>query len=382
MQKIIGILVIGLIFFSIYLVLAPRVIAQPTQYFSFVPQGGEGGNNVPTIGQFAASSTVYANMYSLINATVQDLDGSSQIVNATVQLNGTVILKYVAGTNTFSIGNDSNHYVTIDAGNCIKTTLNSTAYRLSWKVEFYWNYSLGSISVIETNTKVFDMVSSSTNSKTGLFTFEPRLIIGSAFADDSMVNPSQTIIFSGTVYYYGTSTAPEDSSGITTVVSLNGDVKGSTTNIPSGSFAIQVTGESSVAQYNYLVYAVTVRGGTATNKTAVVDVDKIECYDKGSSPSSPVSLGVSTVDWFRLRHQSNGAALQGSVNINGTAATWDPGYSYWYIAQVYNVNVTETYNVTSFTDSQYGITGYVNSIGNLSVTWQTQGGRVMPGSLL
>ena len=163
----------------------------------------------PTIGVFQAPPTVYANKYFLLNATINDADGIADFVNATIEINGTIVLLWVNSTNVFSESQDASGYCTLDASNSFKTNLNTTAHRLSWKIKLTWTYPEGSISVISTNTNVFDSAGASGSGvTTSLFTFEDDLIVYSASVSDSRVNPSDSVTFSGAVYYENTTDSP------------------------------------------------------------------------------------------------------------------------------------------------------------------------------
>lgn len=157
----------------------------------------------PTIGEFQAPSTAYAQQYFFLNATINDADGVADFVNATVELSNGIILKWVKATNAFSEYQDTNNYCALDAVNSLRTSVNSTAYKLSWKIKLTWTFPEGLVNIVATNTKVFSTDGSGSNSKIGLFAFEDDLIVASASVDDSRVNPSDAITVSGTVAYEG-----------------------------------------------------------------------------------------------------------------------------------------------------------------------------------
>lgn len=234
-------------------------------------------NAVPTIGEFQAPSTVYANKYFLLNATVNDNDGAGQILNATVQLSNSVVLKWEKATDTFSKHSDPNNYCILDASNSFSASVNSTAYKLTWKIMLMWAYPEGSVDVVVTDTKVFDSEGASgSGSKAGLFIFEDDLIVDNAYAVNSRVNPFQFLTFIGVLYYEGTVTPPENISGITVEVNLGTTLKGSTTSIDSnGVFSISFNAESDIDLYAYTVYATTDEN-TVQNRTVNVIVDGIK----------------------------------------------------------------------------------------------------------
>jgi len=129
------------------------------------------GNPVsPTIEEFQAPSTVYANDYFFLNATINDAGGVADFVNTTIEISNNVILKWVNSTNTFSIFYDPNSYSSIYPDRCSRTTVNASAYRLSWNIRLNESYPEGSVNIVVNNTKVYDADDDyGSNSQTGLF---------------------------------------------------------------------------------------------------------------------------------------------------------------------------------------------------------------------
>lgn len=242
--------------------------------------GPESANTAPTIGEFACDSTVYANKYSLVNATVNDADGVADFENCTIQLNGTIQLKWANSTNTFSELADASNYCTLDASNSLKTSVNSTAVKLSWKIRLYWNYTEGSIFI---NGTVFDdEPESGTGGPSSLFTFEDDLIVYSVSHSPHEPELGQTFTVTGQLYYTGTSTAPEDGTGITVRLWKAGFLIASTTTVTTGQFSISHS-EPEAGEYYYTVYSQTDEVSTQ-NQTERVDVVK-----RGSGTYTPPS---------------------------------------------------------------------------------------------
>jgi len=322
-------------------------------------------NVAPTIGTFQAPNTVYANKYFFLNATINDADGVADFVNATIEISNSVVLKWTASTNVFSEYSDANGYCTLDAANSLRTTVNSTAYRLSWKIKLTWTFPEGSVSVISTNTKVYDSQGASgSGSQAGLFTFEDDLIVNSASVNDARVNPSQSLTFTGQLYYQGTSMAPEDASGITAKVGLSGTVKGSTATINStGYFQITFNAETTVANYTYTIYAVTDQN-TVQNKTVYVVVDRavitISANTTSPAPNAYVNFTVTAIYDF-----DDTPITSWTVNICrnsthfATGNFTDGGYT----------DLFYVYTVENVTENTYGLTVFTSS--PLTVYWST-----------
>ena len=115
----------------------------------------------PTIGEFDATSRIYGNDYGRLNVTIVDQDnnitaGTITFVNCTLQISGQIIFLWDNATGTFSIYQDTYSYATLDTSACSTTTLNITAYRLSWYVKFGNGYAEGYKGAIATNTLVYD----------------------------------------------------------------------------------------------------------------------------------------------------------------------------------------------------------------------------------
>jgi len=321
----------------------------------------------PSIGEFQAPSTVYANKYFFLNATINDDDGVADFVNATIEINGSIILKWVnttLETYHFSEYSDSNGYCTLDVANSIKTNLNTTAHKLSWKIKLTWNYTEGSVSVISTNTKVFDSAGASgSGATTSLFTFEDDLIIHTdAAVDDSRVNPSQSITFTASIYYQGTSTAPEDVTGITGRVELAGVLKGSDADV-TGGLSIAINAESTVANYSYNIYAYT-NENSVTNQTVYVVVERgvitISANTTSPAPNAYVSFTLTAIYDFDDQPITSWTVntLRNSTHFAAGNFT-DGGYD----------DVIYVYTAENMTENTYGLTSFTSN--TLTVYWST-----------
>ena len=169
----------------------------------------------PSIGEFQAPSKVYANKYFYLNVTINDPNGVSEFKNATIELSNGIILKWDASTDAFSEIQDSNNYCTLDASNSLKTSVNSTAYKLSFKIKLAWNYTEGYLNLTSSNTKVFDVNDvSGSNSWSSNSYFENDLVVNSYTID--LANR----VLNATIYFEG-STEPAPNGEIVTYASAN-----------------------------------------------------------------------------------------------------------------------------------------------------------------
>jgi len=308
-------------------------------------------NNEPSIGSFQAPATAYAHKWFNLTAVVNDPDGTFDIVNATVEINGNVILKWERSTDMFFELADPNGYCTINATASESIELNSTAYRLDWCIMLDWTYPEGYASIL--NATVFDTNGAcGTNSHSNFFTFEDDLIVYSASADAQRVDPGDTIAFTGKVYLQGAEVPPDDTSGITAKVELDGSLKGATTTIDAdGSFTILVNAESLVAQYTYTVYATTDQN-TVQNQTVNVIVDRVQFTV--SADSTRVNVGENAIITVQAVYEYDSTSFQGTYALNDTTTQYD-------------VACKHGYKVTSMTDSLYGLTTFTTN--EIAVIW-------------
>jgi hypothetical protein len=171
-------------------------------------------NAPPAIGGFQAPAKAFPGMWFYVNATVNDPDGVNDFVNATVGLSGEIVLRWVNSTNSFSVYADPNKYViALDTSKCVRTQINSTAYRLSWRVMLDWGYPEGYVSVDSASTKVFDAAGAyGSGGASNLLYVEDDVVVGGAAPTAARVNPGATVRVRGTLNYEGTAT-PVNSTG-------------------------------------------------------------------------------------------------------------------------------------------------------------------------
>jgi hypothetical protein len=131
--------------------------------------------------------------------------------------------------------------------------LNTTAYLLSWSLKFAWNYSDATVSIIETNTKIYDPYTYGTNSLSDLSIFEDDLTVASASVDPTEAPPETNVVFTGTVCYENTTAPPYDLDGITVNIELSGVLQGYTSTIQAnGAWSKTVRVPSSIGNKTYV----------------------------------------------------------------------------------------------------------------------------------
>jgi hypothetical protein len=280
-------------------------------------------SNFPKIGEFQAPIKVYANKYFYLNATIKDTDGINDFKNTTINLNGSIILKWDNATDTFSKYLDSNNYLILDSANCLRTQINATAYKLCFKIKLNWSYPEGYISIIPLNTKVFDNEGNYDNNKyDNLFYFEDDLIINEISVNKTRVRINQGIQINGTVYYEGTTIPPENTSGIMIKVELNGVLKGSTTTIDNnGRFSVSITSEGLAGRYKYDVCAYTDEYGVRNQITITTEMP-IELRAKDSKGNvlalSPTTFNITLPNGTNIYRENESVGFIDFWSENGT----------------------------------------------------------------
>jgi hypothetical protein len=153
---------------------------------------------MPNLPIFSAPPVVHQTTYFYLNETVTDDVGDFNTTQ--FQLTGGTNLKYVWGTNTFSLVSNPSGYCTLDAGGSFKTVVSSTDNKLSFKVQFNSTYPTG-YKNIESAT-VYDLSGNVTTSmQSNLFYFSGGSTVTTSPSSD--VNWLLQIAFGMYVNYFG-----------------------------------------------------------------------------------------------------------------------------------------------------------------------------------
>jgi hypothetical protein len=120
-----------------------------------------------------------------------------------------------------------------------------------------------------------------------------------------------------------------------------------------------------------LVYHIT----NFTCNSVSVGFDRLVEFDKGNNVTGTVHPGEWVRNWFKLRSELDGAFMEsGSLSINGSAATWDPGSSHWYLDVPVNWwNVAKSYVVTVASWDVYGIDTLNSGVATNSTSFTSTG---------
>ena len=118
------------------------------------------------------AATVYSGQYFYLNATVTHPDGVANFLYAKIEINGGIVLKWTAASNTFSVYADPYGYCTLNASASERTQLSETQYKLSWRIMLNAYFPDGYVSVLAANTMVVDVYElSGGGEKANLFMF-------------------------------------------------------------------------------------------------------------------------------------------------------------------------------------------------------------------
>jgi hypothetical protein len=323
-------------------------------------------NIAPSITDFQAPATVYAGKYFLLNATINDANGIADFVNATVALSNSVTLRWVADGDTWSKEDPSN-YCTLDSAGSVRTTLNSTAYKLSFRIKLGWSYPGGSFNIESSGTKVYDTQGASgTGGQVGIATFKNVLSASVLTVNDYRCNPSQALTFSGYWYYEGTSIPPPDGD-YQVKIKLSGVQKGSTdTTLVSGAFSISdVTAESTVSSYSYTVEA-TYMASAGSFTAVIVDRIKVSSYTVSDSRAN-INDNVN-IDATLVYEYDSTAVTTGTITSNGYSATHQ-GSGVYRITQTSSAVTSVTYNTVAGSESTYDLNTVNQNSQSTTVIW-------------
>jgi len=188
-----------------------------------------------------------------------DAQGVTDITYAQIQLDPSgknVILRATRGSGdawTFSEQSDPSNYVTLNTGGSSHSTSgNQKTFNFLVTINWAWGDSAETVTV---RCYVIDSQSASDQDDyTNIFGVEAHLAFSSLTVNDYKVNPSQSLTFTWTKYYNGTSITPPDGN-YNDAVKLSGVTKGTDSSTVSGQCSVSFSAESSVNSYSYTVWA-------------------------------------------------------------------------------------------------------------------------------
>lgn len=133
-----------------------------------------------------------------------------------------------------------------------------------------------------------------------------------------------------------------------------------------------------VGDFMYEVSSVedTLHGLSAFSGEGVLCVwDRIKISDGGVSRERTAVNNEETV-WFRAEYEYDSEVLDGSKGmlfLNGEPMVWSAGSFRWEARLSSDEPQTITFQITGVRDDIYGLVGYLDEVGSLSVEWQRRG---------
>jgi len=221
---------------------------------------------LPEIGEFKASTPVYAYQYFRLNTTINSVAPLSfQNVSITM-ISGSddVSLLWVNSTDVFSELADSGNWYELNGSASFSTSVNASATELTWNGFLGWNFTEGAVNVNATFHN--NLGTSVTGNYTALFTFEDDLDVNCSAAIPPSVNTSGLIAFNGTLFYNATATPPYNDTGLTVYAELSGVNQGSTPTVNTSDGFFNITGviaPHTAGNYSYNIYSYTDEPSTA-----------------------------------------------------------------------------------------------------------------------
>lgn len=316
-------------------------------------------NVAPTLGEWSVTGGVGGTLYAWqsfgINLTVDDGNDKDDILNVTVGfMSGNYSWDEDVGSWSEVTANSRINFV---SGSCANSTKNTSAYFVYFAFQIYWNGSDGNV---DAWAKVFDSADESgTSTYSTLFVFESDTILHSdAVVNDGEVNPGDTLYFTGTVYYEGTSTIPYSDTDLTVHAELLGVSKGNDGSLTTGQYNISVTAETSVGSHSYTLYVLNDET-SVTNQTVGVTVYSLTI----GNLQSIEFLGGGQYSYQAQVNYTSGSAINGayanislpSDSVISQLTSNSTGWVSFVLTQS-NGSESGTYNLYGVNDNSYGIT--------------------------
>lgn len=334
-------------------------------------------NNDAIIGNMNDADNIYAQKPAdyHINYTGYDDDGYTDIdyilVNLTQGATVRWCVKYDRATDTFSEEAGSNEFFLYPASFSSRSGIwiNLTIY-------FMPEWDAIEEADLEIKAKIVDASSASDTDtmQTDYCDVVTNLVVSGFACDDDRGDLSQTITFSGTVYYANnpsSSTAttfyPPDAEFTAVHIYDSGDNdKGSDSSIVNGAFSVSFSASASVELETYNPYIDMADADYSDGEESVTDTfisDQIVAYWE-QHDDSRVDVN-SNIEW-RIRavldYDDEQLGSGDSITSSWGALSWDAGNSWFDIQHSESSVSSATISLTSGSETGYGITGFTENI--------------------
>jgi len=298
---------------------------------------------------------------------VTDEDGDLSEVYLTLDPGGREVKLLWSSSSGFSIISNPDNYITALDGavsHCDNRWTLHFDVTFSWDCED-WDNPTNPLNVSVTALDEYENHNESLFS--GVYYVENDLVFSDLYVNDTRCNPGQTLLFSGKVYYEGTTIPPPDGNYHVTL-RLGGEDKGYDYSLEGGAFLISAPAESEVKAYNYTVVC---DHSKETGRFPTVIVDRLKIVSKGSTDDR-TNVGETVYVYFVIKREYDDSffnSSDGRVYINGVEATWNGAENRWELSDSHNNVCAQNYRVTDVEDVVYGITTVVDEVGAQEVIW-------------
>jgi hypothetical protein len=205
-----------------------------------------------------------------------DAEGVVDISYAQIQLDPTgknVILRATRGTGdawTFAEQSDPTNYITLNvAGSSHSTSGTQKTFNFLVTINWVWGDSGETVAI---RAYVIDSASASDQDDyANIFGVEAHLTFSSLAINTYSCIPSQSLTFSGSYLYDGTSLAPPDGD-FNVQVKLNATVKATDASLVSGAFSVSFNAENVLGAYFYTVTGTYQSGAGSFNCLSVTSM--------------------------------------------------------------------------------------------------------------
>ena len=326
-------------------------------------------NDACSIVDLDDTDNIYAQLdtYSM-TVNVTDADGPEDIdtVKATIQTGGAterITYQFNKTSGVFSeLSGDTTHWELV-TGSCSNVssgnTLNTTfVFKLEWDAteEAGLDVKIVTSDGTDTDTDTYDLnIDVVTN-----------LVVSGFVCDDDRGDLSQTITFTGTVYYANnpsSSTAttfypPDAEFTSVSVYDAANNNEGTDSSIVNGAFSIAFTSDNYVVLETYNPYLNMTDADYTDAEESPTDtyindavMFHIEIDDARDNIDDTITVSVNAT----YAYDKAAFDTSGSISLNGSAMSYVAG-NYWTLGVTQSTAVQRAYQITAFTDSTYGIT--------------------------
>ncbi len=326
---------------------------------------------------------MYARLrYYYITSNVSDAQGYSDISYVELSLwdntPATEIwrVRFNQTSNEFTVEIGSDY---IDLAVWSSFVKSGTSIDITWLVKIDWDHV--DLANVDTKQYVVDStLLSDENWYESNWDVETRLDYSTApsLSDDRGDLNTNDLAATGTVVYFGSTLHPLANE---TDVWVIHDVSGtwSADVNTTGAFSNSNIGSSAIVRLNIYTFKVVASGagfgGTdlyhAASVTDVFITDQIEFYQSGVVDTR-ININSLGHVWWKARFDYDNVPIEGglSASLNGSKALlWDGLNGRWYYEE--NVTVVDRvgYSVLSASETTYGISGWTQTTGDVSVIW-------------